>query len=101
MEKKLVKQICEIVAEYTDVSTDEIKGKNRREDIIDARFMAIYICSQKLGIATCVLCEYFSMTKQNISYAVETFLDRIRKRPYLGMAYKGVTQELKDHSIIC
>lgn len=101
MEKKLVKQICEIVAEYTDVSTDEIKGKNRREDIIDARFMAIYICSQKLGIATCVLCEYFSMTKQNISYAVETFLDRTRKRPYLGMAYKGVIQELKDHSTMC
>lgn len=100
MEKKLVKQICEIVAEYTDVSTEEMRGKNRREDIIDARFMGIYICSYKLGIATCVLCEYFSMTKQNISYAVETFIERTRKRPYLGMAYKGVIQELKNNSII-
>lgn len=100
MEKKLVKQICEIVAEYTDVSTEEMRGKNRKEDIVDARFMSIYICSQKLGIATCVLCEYFSITKQNISYAVDTFNDRKRERPYLGMAYKSVIQELKNNSII-
>lgn len=100
MEKKLVKHICEIVAEYTDVSTEDIKGKNRKEDIVDARFMSIYICSQKLGIATCVLCEYFSITKQNISYAVDTFNDRKRERPYLGMAYKSVIQELKNNSII-
>lgn len=100
MEKKLVKTICEIVSEYTDVTIEEIRGKNRREDIVDARFMSIYICFQKLGIATCVLCEYFSMTKQNISYAVGIFNDRKRERPYLGMAYKGVIQELKNNSII-
>jgi hypothetical protein len=40
------------------------------------------------------------MTKQNISYAVGIFNDRKRERPYLGMAYKGVIQELKNNSII-
>ncbi len=100
MEKKLIKSICEVVSEYTDVTIEEMRSKSRREDIVDARFMSIYICFQKLGIATCVLCEYFAMTKQNISYAVTTFNDRKRDKPYLGMAYKGVIQELKNNSII-
>lgn len=100
MEKKLIKTICNIVEEYTDVSIEDIKSKNRREDIVDARFMIIYICYQKLGIATSVLCEYFAMTKQNVGYASNTFIDRTRERPYLGMAYKGVIQELKKISIL-
>lgn len=100
MEKKLVKSICEVVSEYTDVTIEEIRGKSRREDIVDARFMAIYICSHKLGIATSVLCECFQITKQNISYVVGVFNDKKRERPYLGMAYKGVIQSLKKDAII-
>lgn len=100
MEKKLIKSICEVVSEYTDVTIEEMRGKSRREDIVDARFMVIYICSHKLGIATSVLCECFQVTKQNISYAVGTFNDKKRERPYLGMAYKGVIQSLKNNSII-
>ena len=43
MEKKLVKSICQIVSEYTDVTVEDMRGKSRREDIVDARFMSIYI----------------------------------------------------------
>lgn len=100
MEKKIIQKIINIVSEYTDVTTEEMIGKSRREDIVDARFMAIYICSYKLCISTSVLCDYFSITKQNISYVVGTFNDKKRERPYLGMAYKGVIQELKKDAII-
>ena len=100
MEKKLVKKVNEVVSDCTDVPIADIISNSRREDVIDARYMAVYILTQKLGVSYNVICECYNVTKFSPRYIRDTFIDKTREKPYLAMAYRNAIKQLKNDGII-
>lgn len=100
MEKKSVNIINNTVSKYTDIEVQDILGKSRKEEIVDARFMAIYILFQRLNISCNTICECYGITKQAVSHAHTSFLDRTRNKLYLNIAFKNTLKELAELGII-
>lgn len=90
--KEIVNTVLGVVSEFTDVEVSDILSSCRKEDIVDARCIAIMILITILPIP--YVCEVFKTTNQNVSYIKGLFRKRMRQRPYAGIAYKNALTEI-------
>lgn len=93
------KDICELiiacVAQITDVSAADIKSSNRRPELVDARYLAIYIMHRKC-VQPYRIAEYMSMTERNVYHVLERFEDRRKYGdPMIEAYYNSVLKALE------
>lgn len=91
----IVEKTLNTISQYTDISIDDILSKKRNEEVVEARFLAIYILRIKYNISYYHLKKYFNMTKPGICYAVKTFCDKINTHIYLKMAFNNILANIK------
>lgn len=93
--KDLCEQIIALVADVTDISAVEIMSSNKRPDVVDARYLAIFIMLQK-GVKIYRVAEFMTMTERNVYHVQERFDDRKDYGdPMLENYYNSVIKALK------
>ena len=93
--RELCEQIIALVAYESDLTVDEIKSRSRRPEIVDARYLAIYIMLEK-NVQINRVAEFMSMTERNIYHVKVRFDDRKRYGdPMIENYYDRVMQSLK------
>lgn len=93
--KEVCEQIIALVAKTTDVSAKEIMSHGRRPEIVDARYLAIYVMHKK-GIPVNRIAEFMSMTERNVYHVTERFDDRKNYGdPMIEQYYNSVQKALK------
>lgn len=73
--KDLCEQIIVLVAKITEVPMADIMSCNKRSDVVDARYLAIYIMLEK-GVKVYHVAAYMNMTERNVYHVQERFNDR-------------------------
>lgn len=70
-------KVIKVVAELMDVTDQEILGKSRREDVVDARWMVILLMKEK-GYSTHQISMLLLHPERTINHAFNSIADRVR-----------------------
>lgn len=76
-------KVIKVVSELTDVTEQDILGKSRQSDVVDARWMVIHIMRKK-GYTTKQIAPLMCHPIRTINHACNSFLDRV-KYSYNGL----------------
>ena len=86
-------KVIKVVTELTDVSEQDILGKSRAQEVVDARWMALYLMRQK-GYTTAEIVEVSHFPERTINHAIHRFPYRIsRFNCNLGNIYYQARQQ--------
>ena len=87
-------KVIKVVTELTDVTDQEILGKSRKENVVDARWMAIYFM-RMLGYETKDISMLINHPERTINNATQLFLERVKySRNDLGNIFYLARQQL-------
>ena len=93
--REFCEQIIALVAKITDLTVDDIMSHARRPEIVDARYLAVYVMLKK-GIQVNRVAEFMSMTERNVYHVQERFDDRKDYGdPMIEQYYNSVLKALK------
>ena len=70
-------KVIKVVAELMDVEEKDILGKSRVQDVVDARWMVIYLMREK-GYSTRQISLLIHHPERTITNALSCFSDRVR-----------------------
>ena len=76
-------KVIKVVAELMDVTEQDILGRSRVQEVVDARWMVIYLMKEK-GYTTHQIMPLVHHPERTINHAVCNFEDRV-KYSYNGM----------------
>ena len=79
MEKRLeyFGKVIKVVTELMEVTDQEILGKSRRMDVVDARWMVIYLMKEA-GYTTRQIVPLICHKRRTIDNAISLFEDRVK-----------------------
>ena len=87
-------KVIKVVTELTDVTEQDILGRSRREDIVDARWMVIHFMRVK-GYNTKQIAELIKHPERTINNATQLFLERVQySQNNLGNIFYSARQQL-------
>ena len=93
--RELCEQIIALVAKVTDLTVDDIISHSRHPEIVDARYLAVFIMLKK-GIQVNRVAMFMSMTERNVYHVLERFDDRKDYGdPMIEQYYNSVLKALK------
>lgn len=91
---ELCERIIALVAAEADLAMEDIVSKSRCPEMVDARFIAIYVMLQK-NISIRRIAAYMNMSERSIYRVKEQFDDRIDYGdPMLERYYEAVLMAL-------
>ena len=70
-------KVIKVVTELMDVTDQEILGKSRREEVVDARWMVICLMSEK-GYSTHEISMLILHPERTVNHAIQMFPHRAR-----------------------
>ena len=70
-------KVIKVVTELTGVTDQEILGKSRKEDVVDARWMSIFFLAEK-GYTTQEISKLILHPERTVNHAIQMFQDRAR-----------------------
>lgn len=70
-------KVIKVVTELTEVSEDSILGKSREVEVVDARWMVIYLMREK-GFPTRQISTLIQHPERTVNHAINSFSDRVR-----------------------
>lgn len=77
-------KVIKVVTELMDVTEEEITGRSRVTDIVDARWLTI-VLMRELGYPTRQISELMSHPERTVNHALSCFDERVRYvTPSLG-----------------
>ena len=77
-------KVMKVVTELMEVEDKDILGKSRDMEIVDARWMVIYLMKEK-GYATRQIAPLMCRPERTINHAISSFEDRV-KYSYNGLS---------------
>lgn len=83
---EIIADILNDVSVVMDVSEENILSKNRRQDVVDARHLAVMLMYRG-GICTSGIANIFGMTERNVRHIITTFEARVQLNKQLAKAY--------------
>lgn len=88
-------KVIKVVAELADLSERDILGKSRKQEIVDARWMSVYLMEEK-GYSTREIAELFNEPIRTINHAIRNFPSRARySNNGLGNIFFMARQQLR------
>ena len=76
-------KVIKVVTELMDVTDQEILGKSRREDVVDARWMVILLMREN-GYNTHQISKLMLHPERTINHALSSIEDRVKYHRGLG-----------------
>lgn len=73
-------RVIGIVTELTDVSEDEMRGGSKRQEVVDARWLAICLLKES-GWSTHRIAEAMNHPERTVNHALSSMTDRVRYGP--------------------
>ena len=70
-------KVIKVVTELMDVTDQEILGKSRRQEVVDARWMVIYLMRRK-GYSIHQISALMLHPIRTINHALNSFSDRVK-----------------------
>lgn len=70
-------KVIKVVSELMEVSEQDILGKSRESDVVDARWMVIYLMKEK-GYSTKQIAPLMCRPERTINHAAISFEDRAK-----------------------
>ena len=70
-------KVIKVVTELTDVTAQEILGKSRVQEVVDARWMVIYFMKMK-GYCTKEISELVMHPERTVNHALQTIPQRMK-----------------------
>lgn len=70
-------KVIKVVAELMEVTDQDILGKSREMEVVDARWMAIYLMRMK-GYSTKQIAPLMCHPERTINHALNAFPDRVK-----------------------
>lgn len=93
--REYCEQIIALVARITDLTVGDIKSHARRPEIVDARYLAVYVMLKK-GVQVNRVAEFMAMSERNVYHVMERFDDRKDYGdPMIEHYYNSVMEALK------
>lgn len=93
--REFCEQIIALVAKTTDLPVSDIMSHTRRPEIVDARYLAVYVMLKK-GVKVNRIAQFMSMTERNVYHVLERFDDRKDYGdPMIEQYYNSVLEMLK------
>ena len=77
-------KVMKVVTELMEVEDKDILGKSREQDVVDARWMVIYLMREK-GYSTKQISPLVCRPERTINHAISSFEDRV-KYSYNGLS---------------
>lgn len=94
--KDLCEQIIALVSNVTEVPASEIMSGNKRPDVVDARYLAVFLMLEK-GVQIYRVALFMGMTERNVYHVKERFKDRKDYGdPMIENYYNSVCAALKQ-----
>lgn len=93
--REFCEQIIALVAQVADLTAEDIMSSSRRPEIVDARYLAIYVMLKK-GVKINRVAGYMTMSERNVYHVLERFEDRkLYGDPMIEQYYNTVISILK------
>lgn len=73
--KELLEKIISIVSELTEISRDEMLSRSRRSDIIEARYLVIYLL-KTYGVRPYKIAKMLNLPERSVYYSIGSFFSR-------------------------
>lgn len=70
-------KVIKVVTELMDVTDQEILGKSREQDVVDARWMVIHFMRKK-GYSTHQISTLMLHPERTVNHALNCFADRVK-----------------------
>ena len=70
-------KVIKVVTELTDVTEQDILGKSRVQEVVDARWMVIFLMKEK-GYLTEEIAEMIHHPERTVNHAAQMFPDRAK-----------------------
>ena len=87
-------KVIKVVTELMDVTDQDIIGHNRRQDVVDARWMSIHFL-RVMGFSTQEIAGLIHHPIRTVNNASHNFLDRVRYSTNgLGNIFSAARQQL-------
>ena len=86
-------KVIKVVTELTDVTEQDVLGKSRVKEVVDARWMVIYFM-KVMGYHTSDIAKLINHPERTVNHATQMFLDRVRYSNYLGNIFLSARQQL-------
>lgn len=92
----LCEQIIALVSKETEIAVSDIMSHDKRPDVVDARYLAVYLMLEK-NIPAYRVASFMGMTERNVYHVKERFEDRKDYGdPMLKEYYKCISTALKQ-----
>lgn len=77
-------KVIKVVTELMDVSEQDVLGRARTQEVVDARWMVIYLMREK-GYSTRQISKLILHPERTVNHALNAFSDRVKySYNYLG-----------------
>jgi hypothetical protein len=88
----LFQQILSLVAEETEVSPDDILSPSRKEEVVDARCLLVYVLL-RCGFSRGRTASLIHQTVRSVGYILASWEQR-RKKRILGINLENIRKQL-------
>ena len=94
--RDICERIIALVSKETEISVSDIMSHDKRPDVVDARYLAVYLMLEK-NIPAYKVASFMRMTERNVYHVRERFEDRKDYGdPMLKQYYCSVSKALKQ-----
>lgn len=87
-------RVIKVVTELTEVSEEEILGKSKRQEVVDARWLVICLLKES-GWSTHRIAESIGHPERTVNNALSGMTERARYAPELGNNLAIARQQLR------
>lgn len=87
-------KVIKVVTELMEVSEDEICGKSKRQEIVDARWLAICLLKES-GWSAHRIADAICHPERTVNHALSNMSERARYAPSLGNSLAMARQQLQ------
>lgn len=92
----LCEQIIALVSKETEIAVSDIMSHDKRPDVVDARYLAVYLMLEK-GVPAYRVASLMNMSERNVYHVKERFEDRKDYGdPMLRQYYTSIRKALKQ-----
>ena len=92
-------EVLRVVSEMTEIEVDDILSDCRREDVVEARVLLIYVLS-KADFKPACIAHYLGCTRGSVYYHLNGFENRLRQNKMLEMYCSKTLQKLLKSNLI-
>jgi chromosomal replication initiator protein len=91
-----IEQIFESVANYYNISVDDMRGKKRLKEITTARHVTIYILRTITELSLNDIGKYFDMHHTSVLSAVNNITENLKNDPKLDWEISAIIREIRE-----